>query len=53
MVSPIQSICTKNLEIAEQFSRKSEDDGESTDDGFDRFTNHQAHLSTSRQWLCL
>ena len=31
----------------------SEDDSESTDDGFDRFTNHQVHLSTSRQWLCL
>ena len=31
----------------------SEDDSESTDDGFDRFTNHQIHLSTSRQWLCL
>ena len=28
-------------------------DSESTDDGFDRFTHHQVHLSTSRQWLCL
>ena len=32
---------------------QSEDDSESTDDGFDRFTDHQVHLSTSRQWLCL
>ena len=31
---------------------KSEDDCESTDDGFDRFTDHQVHLSTSHQWLC-
>ena len=29
----------------------SEDDSESTDDSFDRFTDHQVHLSTSRQWL--
>ena len=36
-------------------SRKnqSEDDRESTDDGLDLFTDHQVHLSTSRQWLCL
>ena len=32
---------------------QSEDDSESTDDSFDRFTNHQVHLSTSHQWLCL
>ena len=32
---------------------QSEDDRESTDDGLDLFTNHQVHLSTSRQWLCL
>ena len=32
---------------------QSEYDSESTDNGFDRFTNHQVHLSTSRQWLCL
>ena len=31
---------------------QSEDDSESTADGFDRFTDHQVHLSTSRQWLC-
>ena len=31
---------------------QSEDDRESTDDGFDRFTDHQVHLSKSRQWLC-
>ena len=31
---------------------QSEDDSESTDDGFDRFTNHQVHLSASPQWLC-
>ena len=30
-----------------------EDDSESTDYGFDQFTNHQVHLSTSHQWLCL
>ena len=36
-------------------SRKnqSEDDSESTDDGFDQYTDHQVHLSTFRQWLCL
>ena len=36
-------------------SRKSqsEDDRESTDDGLDLFTDHQVHLSTSRQLLCL
>ena len=28
---------------------QSEDDRESTDDGFDRFTDHQLHLSTSGQ----
>ena len=32
---------------------QSEDDRESTDDGLELFTNHQVHLSTSRQWLCL
>ena len=32
---------------------QSEDDRKSTDDGFDRFTDHQVHLSTSPQWLCL
>ena len=26
---------------------QSEDDRESTDDGFDRFTNHQVHLSVA------
>ena len=31
---------------------QSEDDHESTDDGFDRFSDHQVHLSTSCQWLC-
>ena len=31
---------------------QSEDNGESTDDGLDLFTDHQVHLSTSRQWLC-
>ena len=36
-------------------SRKnqSEDDRESTDDGLDLFTDHQVHLSTSCQWVCL
>ena len=32
---------------------QSEDDSESPDVGFDRFTDHQFHLSTSRQWLRL
>ena len=32
---------------------QSEDDHESTDDGLDLFTDHQVHLSTSCQWLCL
>ena len=32
---------------------QSEDDRESTDDGLDLFTDHQVHLSTSYQWLCL
>ena len=32
---------------------QSEDDRESTDDGLDLFTNHQVHLLTSRQRLCL
>ena len=40
----LPSICHEN---------QSEGDSESTDDGFDRFTSHQVHLSTSRQWLCL
>ena len=31
---------------------QSEDESESTDDGFDRLTD-QVYLSTSRQWLCL
>ena len=32
---------------------QSEDNSESIDGGFDRSTDHQVHLSTSRQWLCL
>ena len=32
---------------------QSEDDRECIDDGLDLFTDHQVHLSTSRQWLCL
>ena len=32
---------------------QSQDDSESTDDGFDQFTDHQVHLSTSCHWLCL
>ena len=31
---------------------QSEDHHESADDGLDLFTDHQVHLSTSRQWLC-
>ena len=30
-----------------------EESRETTDDGLDLFTDHQVHLSTSRQWLCL
>ena len=32
---------------------QSEGDSKSTDDGFDGFTDHQVHLSTSCHWLCL
>ena len=39
--------------LSNSHENQSEDDSESTDDGFDRFTNHQVHLSTLRQWLCL
>ena len=56
MVSPIQNSLTKNLETTCRViltKNQSEDDSESTDDGFDHFANHQVHLSTSRQWLCL
>ena len=54
MVSPIQNILTKDLEIICQviLVNQSEDDHESTDDGLDLFTDHQVHLSTSCQWLC-
>ena len=55
MVSPIQNILKKNLETICQVishEKQSEDDCESTDDGFDQFTDHQVHLSTSCQWLC-
>ena len=37
--------------LSNSCENQSEDDRESTDDGFDRFTNHQVYLSTSRQWL--
>ena len=39
--------------LSNSCENQSEDDSESTDDGFDRFTDHQVHLLTSRQWLCL
>ena len=39
--------------LSNSCKNQSEDDCESTDDGFDRFTDHQVHLSTLRQWLCL
>ena len=32
---------------------QSDDNSESTGDGVDRLTDHQAHLSTSCQWLYL
>ena len=55
MVSLIQNILTKNLQtICQVILRENQsDDCESTDDGFNQFTNHQVHLSTSRQWLYL
>ena len=28
-------------------------ENQSEDDGLDLFTDHQVHLSTSHQWLCL
>ena len=54
-VSPIQNIWAKNLDYLPSDSREnqSDDDSEATDDGFDRFTNHQVHLSASRQGLCV
>ena len=55
MVSPIQNVLTKNLDYlpSNSHENQSEDDSQSTDDGFDQFTDHQVHLSTSCQWLCL
>ena len=37
--------------LSNSCKNQSECDRESTDDGSDLFTNHQVHLSTSRQWL--
>ena len=54
-VSLIQNIRMKNLETylpSNSHENQSEDDNESTDDSFDQFTDHQVHLSASRQWLC-
>ena len=39
--------------LSNSHENQSEDDRESTDDGLDLFTDHQVHLSTSRQWVCL
>ena len=39
--------------LSNSHKNQSEDDRESTDDGLDLFTDHQVHLSTSHQWLCL
>ena len=39
--------------LSNSHENQSEDDSESPDDGLDLFTDHQVHLSTSRQWLCL
>ena len=39
--------------LSNSCENQSEDECESTDDGLDLFTNHQVHLSTSHQWLCL
>ena len=55
MVNPIQNIFDEeSTDYLPSNSREnqSEDDHESTDDGFDQFIDHQGHLSTSRQWLC-
>ena len=38
--------------LSNSHENQSKDDSESTDDGFDRFSNHQVHLSTLCQWLC-
>ena len=55
MVSPIQHVAEESRDYLPSNSREnqSEDDRESTDDGLDLFTDHQVHLSTSRQWVCL
>ena len=56
LVSPIQNILTKKSRDylpCNSRENQTEDDSESADDGFDQFTDHQVHLSISRQWLCL
>ena len=44
---------TRDYLPSNSHKNQSEDDRESTDDGLDLFTDHQVHLSTSRQWVCL
>ena len=48
-----RNIRRKNLETdclpSNSHENQSEDDSESTDDGFDRLTDHQVHLSTPCQ----
>ena len=39
--------------LSNSCKNQSKDDSKSTDDDIDRFTIHQVHLLTSRQWLGL
>ena len=41
---------SRDYPLSNSHENQSEDDRESTGDGFDRFTDHQVHLSTSRTW---
>ena len=44
---------SRNYLPSNSHENQSEDKSESTDDGFDRFTDHQVHLSTSCQrYVC-
>ena len=43
---------SRDNQLSNSCKNQSEDDSESTDDGSDRFTDHQIHFS-SHQWLCL
>ena len=41
---------SRDYQPSNSHEKQSEDDSEYTD-GFDRFTDHQVHPSTSRQWI--